>query len=217
MGKAQEQALGTEKFQQNLKYTAVNEAFKNQIVTTVEPVFLPPRMDQLIGFGQVSTLTVIQQLFSRYGVIDKIDLKEHSMRMMGPYDPAEPLSRLIEKLEKGREFARSVWQTISDAMMVSEGITLLVQTTVFNDNIREWRRRNTNQKTWAHNKLFFRQSRREHRRSVTTSGKGRYTAAVQNIYGVPPLPPEKHHEAINDIHTIVQVMQTHIYELEGLS
>ena len=49
MGKAQEQALGTEKFRQNqalfLKYTAVDGALKKQIVTLVEPVFLSPLVD----------------------------------------------------------------------------------------------------------------------------------------------------------------------------
>ena len=77
-------------------------ALKNQIGTAVEPVLLSPLVDQLTGFGQVSALAMIQHLFSSYGAIDKIDLEENAMKMMGPYDPAEPLARLIEKLEKGR-------------------------------------------------------------------------------------------------------------------
>ena len=39
---------------------------------------------------------------------------------------------------------------------------------------------------------------------------------VQNVYGAPSPPTEEHHEAIEDIHTILQGMQTHIYDLEGL-
>ena len=54
MGSAQEQATGTEKFQQNqalfCKYTVVEGALKKQIVTAVEPVFLSPLVDQLTGF-----------------------------------------------------------------------------------------------------------------------------------------------------------------------
>ena len=57
MGSAQEQALGTGKFQQNQvmfrKYTAVDGALKNQMATAVEPVFLSPLVDQLADFGQV--------------------------------------------------------------------------------------------------------------------------------------------------------------------
>ena len=55
---------------------------------------------------------------------------------MGPYNPADPLARLVEQLEKEGEFARAGGQTISDAMVVSKDITLLAQTEVFNNNIR---------------------------------------------------------------------------------
>ena len=40
---------------------------------------------------------------------------------------------------------------------------------------------------------------------------------MKNIYGVLTPPPEEHHEAIDHINTIVQGMQTHIYELEVLA
>ena len=55
MGNAQEQALQTEKFQQNQvlfrKFSAVGGALKEQIVTTLEPVLLSSLVDQLTGFG----------------------------------------------------------------------------------------------------------------------------------------------------------------------
>ena len=74
MGSAQEQALGTEKFQQNQalfqNYTFMEGALKKQILTAVEPVFLSPLVEPLTGFGQVMALTMLQHLFSNYGAID---------------------------------------------------------------------------------------------------------------------------------------------------
>ena len=103
---AQEQALVTEKFQQKqalfITYTSVDGSLENQTVVAVQPVFLSPLVDQLTGFGQVSALQTLQHLFASYSVIDKIRLEENTVKMMGPYDPAEPLACLIEKLEKGR-------------------------------------------------------------------------------------------------------------------
>ena len=103
IGSAQEQALGTEKFKKNealfRKYTAVYRALKKQIVTAVELVFLYPLVDQLTGLGKVSTLTMLQHIFASYRAIEKIDLKENAVKMMGPYDPAEPLSQIIKQLE----------------------------------------------------------------------------------------------------------------------
>ena len=96
MRSAQEQALGTEKFRKNQamfrKYTPLDRSLKNQIGAAVGPVFLSPLVDQLTGFGQVSALTMLQHLFSSYGVIDEINLKENTVNMMGPHDHAEPLA-----------------------------------------------------------------------------------------------------------------------------
>ena len=59
-------------------------------------------MDQIAGFGQVSKITMLQHLFYRYGEVNQIDLEENTSKMMGPYNPPEPLAWLIEQLEKGR-------------------------------------------------------------------------------------------------------------------
>ena len=78
---------------------------------------------------------MLQHSFTSYGVIEKIDLGENMVKTMGTYKPAEPLSRLIEKLETGREFVHAGGQKISSTTMVSKGITLLAQTSNFNEDI----------------------------------------------------------------------------------
>ena len=75
--------------------------------------------------GQLTALDMLQDLFRSYGAIGKIDLKENAVNMMGTYEPTEPLTRLFDQLEKGREFARAGGKTIYDATMVSKGINLL--------------------------------------------------------------------------------------------
>ena len=80
---------------------AIDGDFKNQIITAKEPIFLSPLVDQLTGFGQVSALTVLQHLLSRYWTIDEINIEENAIKIMGTYDIAEPLVRLIEQLERG--------------------------------------------------------------------------------------------------------------------
>ena len=111
MGNAQDQALKTENSWQNQaqfqKYTALDVALKNQIIMTLEPVFLSPLVDQLTWSWKVSAINILQHLFSSYGTIDEIDLEENAVKMMGTYYPIEPLAQLIEQLKNGREFARS--------------------------------------------------------------------------------------------------------------
>ena len=49
---------------------------------------MSPLMDKLTGFRQVIGLQINQNLFNSYGTIDKIDLKENAVNIMGSYNPA---------------------------------------------------------------------------------------------------------------------------------
>ena len=68
----------------------------------VQPVLLSPLVYQLTVFGQVSVLTILHYLFTMYRAIEEINFKENMVKMMEPYDPADPLAQLIKYLEKGR-------------------------------------------------------------------------------------------------------------------
>ena len=127
----------------------------NQIVTAVRPVFLSSLVDQFTGSGKVLALTMLYNIFTSYREIDKIDLEGNVVKIMGPYYPVEPLSQLINKLERGVEFARSGGQTISGAMVVSKNITLLKMMPMFNNDIREYRLQTTYLKIWSNYKTLF--------------------------------------------------------------
>ena len=40
-------------------------------------------------------------MFTYYEAIDEIDLDENGVKMMGPYNPVEPLAHLINQQKKG--------------------------------------------------------------------------------------------------------------------
>ena len=65
-------------------------------------------MDQFTLFGQVTALHILQYMLNSYGDIDEVDIEENTVKMMGPYDPAETLARLIDQPKKGQEFTRSL-------------------------------------------------------------------------------------------------------------
>ena len=102
VGNDQEQALRTERFQQNQilfrQYTTMDTEITKQIIMLMQPVFLSPLVYQLTGFGQFSVLQMLQHLFTYYWVIAEIDLGGNTMKMMGTYNPEEPLSHLFRQL-----------------------------------------------------------------------------------------------------------------------
>ena len=121
-------------------------------------------MSQLTVSVQVVALQMLQHMFSSYEDIDEIYLKENTVKMMGPYDPVEPFSRLIVQPEKGQEFVRVVGQTIFDTMVELKGITLLAQTVTFNKDIWEWIRQSPKLNTWSIFQMFFHRYQGEHKR-----------------------------------------------------
>ena len=46
-------------------------------------------------------LEMMDNLFKSYSVIDKIDIEENALKIMGAYNPSELLTHLIKQLEKG--------------------------------------------------------------------------------------------------------------------
>ena len=103
---------------------------------------------------------------------DEINLKGNPAKIMGPYEPTDPLDHLIYQPEKGQELAISGGKKIPEYMMVSKGVTLLAQTETFNNNIKEWRQKSTDLKTWAKFNNFFQRAHIEQLRAVTTTRKG---------------------------------------------
>ena len=70
------------------KYTAVDGALKNKIITAMEKVFLYQLVDYITGFGHVYTLTMQHHLLLSYRTIEEIYLEENPVMMMGTYNPA---------------------------------------------------------------------------------------------------------------------------------
>ena len=124
MGSTQEQALGAEEFRKKVAVLQVNlrgRSFEEADCHRGGTSCSVPTGGKVGSFrtsdGTHHAATSFFQIWS--------DQQYQIVNMMGPYDPAELLDQLIEQLEKGREFTQAGGHTISDAMMISKGITLL--------------------------------------------------------------------------------------------
>jgi hypothetical protein len=185
--KAQEQTSLDEAFKRATRlydrYHTTDKALKKQIESAVERPYLAELRDQLTGFSQVTAFALMEHLYDNYGLIDDVDLEVNQVTMMKPYDPETPLALLVAQLQRGRTFANIGGHGLTDGMLISKGITLLSNTAVFNDDIKDWNRLNATEKTWANFKSHFQRAHRERRKAVTTAGQGGYNASVHNVYG----------------------------------
>jgi hypothetical protein len=172
------------------KYHNADKALKKQIENTVEADFLSALNNELTGFGRVTALQMVTYLYKTYGKIDDEDIEKNNVDMMKPYDPELPLAKLTKQLEDGRSFAHIGQQIITEKMMISKGITLLRQTEVFHDDIKEWNRMKDDAKTWDSFKLHFHRAHQERRKTITTAGQQGYNGAANTVYG--NVPNEEH-------------------------
>ena len=69
--------------------------------------------------------------------------------MVTVYTPELPMAILANQLEEGQNFSRSGKQYITDVIIISNGITLLKNTGISPNYIKEWNRKPDNSKTWS--------------------------------------------------------------------
>ena len=210
-----DQASENDRFKRHVrvfeKYQNTDKALKQQIEETIESDYLSSLHNELTGYSRVTSLQMLQHLYKTYGRIDDTDIEKNNEKMMTAYDPELPIAKLTIQLENGRKFAHLGKQTITESMMISKGITLLRNTGVFHDDIKEWRRRPDTEKTWDAFKIHFQMAHQERRTQMTTAGNGGYNAAANNIYGeLPPDPIQELQErAAESLETISDGLSSH--------
>ena len=118
-------------------YTNVADALKNQLANAVDEVYLKEIDDDLIGFANVSVREMLQHLYDYHGHIDEVDLEANNLKMMKAYDADTPIVLLYAQLENGRDFAQTAGMVISGDMLVTKGVTLLSNTGMYTDAIKE--------------------------------------------------------------------------------
>eukprot|EP00978_Attheya_sp_CCMP212_P022997 scaffold69585_cov24-Attheya_sp.AAC.1 len=153
------------------RYYTTNKAIKKQIESAVERDFIAELRDQLTSFSQVTAFDLMEHLYDNYGLIDDVNLEVNQVTMMKPYDPETPRALLVAQLQRVRTLANIGDQGLTDGMLISKGITLLSNTTVFNDDIKDWNRLDAKEKTWANFKTHFQRAHRERWKAVTTAGQ----------------------------------------------
>ena len=82
-------------------------------------------------------------------------LDDNEQRMKAPYDPNQPIETLYTQLEHAIGFADVAATPYTPNQIVTTSYNLVFKTGLYNDTCREWRRRPTADKTWAHFQAEF--------------------------------------------------------------
>ncbi len=159
-------------------YHDTDKALKQQLLSTVENVYLRALSNRHTGYANITTLQLLQHLLRVHGRITAHDLEENFIRFKKPWDPNSPYETLIEQMDDAVDFANAGGSPISAQQQINTAYTLLFNTGVFSDGCREWQRRPSIEHTWHNFKTHFALAHEDNRlvQQHTTQGGGFHQA-----------------------------------------
>ena len=159
------------------QYQATDKALKQLLLQAVDPVYVQPLRNRLTGFATVSTRTILDHLYARYGRISPLDLEANDQRFKAAYDTAMPIEGLFEQISKAIDLADAAGAPYTAEQILNNAYALMFQTGVYGEACKEWRRRLPAQKTWPLFQEHFAAAHEDLREAQATTQSAGYHEA----------------------------------------
>jgi hypothetical protein len=134
--------LREQKAETNLfkEYIAIDKALTQQVIATVDTMYLKTLRNRITGFATASTLELLTHLYTAYGRLTPADLQGNDTRLRQPYDPNQPIEALFDQIEEAVSLAAAAQAPYTATQIVSIAYTLVFTTRMFLEACHEWRR-----------------------------------------------------------------------------
>jgi hypothetical protein len=159
------------------EYLSTDKSLKQQLLTAIDDIYYRSLCNRITSYGNVTTLTILHHLYDSYGNISPTDLIDNDTCMKAPYDPSQPIELLFDQFDDGIELPAAANTAYTGPQIVAYAYNTILQTGLFTDACRDWRRQPAVQKTWPTFKANFSLAHQEMQESqATTQGAGFYSA-----------------------------------------
>ena len=95
----------TEDIRQWREFKNVSTTLKNQLLSTVEDIYVRALRDHHVGYMKQSISNLLTHLFENYGNITQLELEDNDTKMRALWDPNSPFDCLVKQLEDGQDYA----------------------------------------------------------------------------------------------------------------
>ena len=82
-----------------------NKALKQQLVGSVEPIYLKAIHSKYVGFGTQTCLYMLAHIYNNYTAISAYYIHRNDQAMKNKYDPNLPIRNIFKKIDEPVEFA----------------------------------------------------------------------------------------------------------------
>jgi hypothetical protein len=159
------------------EYHNVDSALKQQLIGTVDRLYLRMLQHCHTGFANVTSCQLIRHLLRTYGNITPTDLAHNDQKFRAAYEPAQPMEALFSQIKDAMDFADAGNSPYIAAQVVTNAYAIMFNTGLFPEACREWRRRPAVSTPWANFKIDFAEAHQDLRLTQGTSQEGAFYSA----------------------------------------
>lgn len=159
------------------EFQATDKSLKQLLLGAVDDIYTSSLKHRVTGYANVSTRQLIAHLYTKYGNITAGDLEANEHRMKAPFDPNEPIEALYSQIEEAIDFADAASTPYTPNQVLTTAYNLVFKTGLYSDTCRDWRRRPSDEKTWANFQTAFAEAAQDLRESHSTSQDQGYHGA----------------------------------------
>ena len=117
----------------------MGNVFKQQLISTVEEIYLRGMRHNIYGYMNVSVLQMLRYLYENHRDIKPGDLAENNKRFSTLYNVSTPIKNLWKQIEEAIAFAGAANVPYTAQQVINNAYDLLHNTEQFKDELKEWR------------------------------------------------------------------------------
>ena len=136
------------------EYDRTNKELCQMIIAAVNEIFIRSLRHRYVGYCTTTTRKILDHLYATYTNISSPDLQDNDAKLRGPYDSNLPIEAIIDQVEGAVKYATAGNTPYNPLKFVGIAYQLIFQTEMFNDNCKQWKRRDPSDKTWTEFKIF---------------------------------------------------------------
>jgi hypothetical protein len=130
------------------EFDAMQKALKKQIMGAIEKKFINP-LRGTAGFNRITVAQMFEYLFDKYGKLTNTELNKNEEEMKKEWDPADSFETIIMQIDECIEFAEGAGRPYSDEQILDIAYTIVQNTGLYAQDLREWDRKERWQKDWS--------------------------------------------------------------------
>ena len=164
--RAQEKADWEEDLRLWREVEAVERALTQQIVRAVEPKYLKALRNPATTKIQTDVKGILNYLFNNYGKVPPAILKQMKRKVEDfELDPNDPMDLLFAEIDELADIYVLQRNEMSEKQLIEIAYVIIERAKVFKKDLRDWNKKDENDKSWVNFKNHFREAQQELRNS----------------------------------------------------